>query len=128
MSLDPEQDRVEWFQEHDGKKIPGSQGFSRMDNSPWLPLRLHKVAGEPYGRGLVEDVLNDLQALESLTQAIVEGSLVAAKAVGLVNPNGVTRADVLAKERAIVAGNAADVEFLVKMKRLRYCTADNADD
>ena len=125
VSLDPEQDRVEWFQEHDGKKIPGSQGFSRMDNSPWLPLRLHKVAGEPYGRGLVEDVLNDLQALESLTQAIVEGSLVAAKAVGLVNPNGVTRADVLAKAKngAIVAGNAADVEFLQVQKTNDFATA-----
>lgn len=125
VEIDPAQDRVTWYQEHQGKQIKNSQGFSRLDNSPWLPLRWGRVAGEPYGRGLVEDVLNDLQALETLTQAIVEGSLVAAKAVGLVNPNGVTRADVLAKAKngAIVAGNAADVEFLQVQKANDFSVA-----
>ena len=45
---------------------------------------------------------------------MVEGSLISAKAMFLVNPNGVTRADSLARAEngAIVAGNAADVEAL----------------
>ena len=70
-------------------------------------------------------MVNDLQALESLSQAIVEGNLIMAKAVGLVNPNGTTRADVLAKAKngAIVAGNAADVEFLQVQKSNDFSVA-----
>ena len=85
-----------------------------MDNCPWLCLRLQKIAGESYGRSLCEEVLGDLNSLESLSKAIVEGSLISAKAMFLVNPNGVTRADSLARAEngAIVAGNAADVEAL----------------
>ena len=90
------------------------QVFRRIDNCPWLCLRLHKIAGESYGRSLCEEVLGDLNSLESLSKAIVEGSLISAKAMFLVNPNGVTRADSLARAEngAIVAGNAADVEAL----------------
>ena len=125
---DPQKDRVEWYQEYDGKKLRGTAGFSRFDTNPWLPLRLHRVAGESYGRGLVEQVIGDLQSLESLTKAIVQGSLIAAKAIGLVNPNGVTRADVLARAEngAIVAGNAADVEFLQVQKTNDFSTALSA--
>ena len=125
ITLDPREDRVEWYQEYDGKKLRGTAGFSRFDTNPWIPLRLHRVAGESYGRGLVEQVIGDLQSLESLTKAIVQGSLIAAKAIGLVNPNGTTRADVLARAEngAIVAGNAADVEFLQVQKNNDFSTA-----
>ena len=114
VKFDSTDDRVEWHQEFHGKTVKGSQGFSRMDNCPWLVLRLHKIAGESYGRSLCEEVLGDLNSLESLSKAIVEGSLISAKAMFLVNPNGVTRADSLARAEngAIVAGNAADVEAL----------------
>ena len=114
VKFDATQDRVEWHQEFHGKTVKGSQGFSRIDNCPWLVLRLHKIAGESYGRSLCEEVLGDLNSLESLSKAIVEGSLISAKAMFLVNPNGVTRADSLARAEngAIVAGNAADVEAL----------------
>jgi hypothetical protein len=127
VTIDPraETNQVEWFQEYDGKRIPGTSGFSKLESSPWIPLRLHRVAGESYGRSLVEEVLGDLQSLESLSKAIVEGSLIAAKAIGLVNPNGTTRADVLARAEngAIVAGNAADVEFLQVQKTNDFATA-----
>ena len=70
-------------------------------------------------------MLGDLQSLESLSQAIVEGSLIAAKALFLVNPNGMTRADVIARAEngAIVAGNAADVEALQVQKNNDFSTA-----
>ena len=114
VKFDATQDRVEWHQEYEGKVVKGSQGFSRIDNCPWLCLRLHKIAGESYGRSLCEEVIGDLNSLESLSKAVVEGSLISAKAMFLVNPNGVTRADSLARAEngAIVAGNAADVEAL----------------
>ena len=119
------EDRVEWCQEHEGKKIPGTQGFSRVETCPWIPLRLHRIAGESYGRSLVDEVIGDLQSLESLSKAIVEGSLIAAKAVALVNPNGVTRADAIARAEngAVVAGNPADVEFLTVAKQSDFSTA-----
>jgi len=126
VTIDPTADpQVEWYQEYDGAKLKGTAGFSSIESSPWIPLRLHRCAGESYGRGLVEEVIGDLQSLESLTRAIVEGSLIAARAIGLVNPNGVTRADVLARAEngAIVPGNAADVEFLQVQKNNDFSTA-----
>ena len=125
VEFDYSNDRVEWYQECHGKKLSNSSGFSRIDNNPWLALRLHSIAGESYGRSMCEEVLGDLQSLESLTQAIVEGSLIAAKAIGLVNPNGMTRADVLsrASNGSIVAGNAADVEFVQVAKNNDFSTA-----
>ena len=95
VKFDATEDRVEWHQEFHGKVVKGSRGFSRIDNCPWLVLRLHKIAGESYGRSLCEEVLGDLNSLESLSKAIVEVSLISAKAMFLVNSNGVTRADSL---------------------------------
>ena len=70
-------------------------------------------------------MIGDLQSLEQLTRAIVEGSLISAKTLYLVNPNGVTRADVLAKAEngAIVSGNIADVEALQTQKAQDYSVA-----
>ena len=125
VQVDYEEDRVEWYQEYDGRKLTGSTGFSKVDANPYLILRLHRIAGESFGRGIVEEAIGDLQSLESLTQAIVQGSLIAAKAVALVNPNGTTRADVVARAEngAVVAGNAADVEFLQVQKSTDFATA-----
>ena len=119
------QDRVEWYQEYDARKLPDSQGFSTIEQSPWLCLRLLRCAHENFGRSIAEECLGDLQSLESLSMAIVQGSLIAAKAVALVNPNGVTRADVIARAEngAVVAGNPADVEFLQVQKSQDYSTA-----
>lgn len=118
INISPQDNRVEWYQEYDGEKLAGTAGFSSLETNPWIVLRLHRVAGESYGRGLVEEVLGDLQSLESLSKAVVQGALISAKALFLVNPNGTTRADVLARAEngAIVAGNAADVEALQVQK------------
>ena len=110
---------VQWYQEYGGKQIPGSAGFSQdIDTNPWICCRLLRAANEAYGRGIVEEALGDLQSLEALTMSVVQGSLISTKAIGLCNPNGVTRADVLARAEngAIVSGNAADVEFLQVQK------------
>jgi hypothetical protein len=125
VTIDPQKDQVEWYQEYDGKRIKGSAGFSRLATNPWIVLRLHRIAGESYGRGLVEECIGDLQSLEALSKAIVQGALISAKALFLVNPNGTTRADVLARAEngAIVAGNAADVEALQVQKQNDFATA-----
>ena len=125
VRIDYDKDRVEWYQEFDGQRIASTLGFTTVERSPWICLRWSRISGESYGRGLVEELLPDLQALDSLSQAIQEGSLIAAKALFLVNPNGLTRADVLANSAngAIVAGNAADVEALQVQKQGDFSTA-----
>ena len=125
VQIDYDKDRVEWYQEFDGEKINSTAGFTTVDRNPWICLRWSKISGESYGRSLVEEILPDLQALDSLTQALTEGSLIAAKCLFLVNPNGVTRADVLANSSngAIVGGNADDVQPLQVGKQGDFGTA-----
>ena len=102
------------YQDINGELIPSSEGFYKLDKNPFIPLRFSRVDGENYGRGYVEEYLGDLQSLEKLQQAIVEGSAAAAKVLFLVNPNGTTRARALAESPngAITQGNATDVSVL----------------
>jgi hypothetical protein len=101
-------------QDINGVVLPKSGGKVPLDRSPYIPLRFSRIDGESYGRGYVEEYLGDVQSLEALTQAIVEGSAAAAKVLFLVSPNGTTRARTLADSPngAIVQGNAADVTTL----------------
>jgi hypothetical protein len=57
------------------------------EDVPFDALRLTVVDGEDYGRGLLEDYLGDLESLDGLTQALVEGAANAARVVHMVNPN-----------------------------------------
>jgi len=101
------------YQDIKGIRMP-TEGTYPLDKCPYIPLRFSKIDGEDYGRGYVEEYLGDLQSLETLTQAIVEGSSAAAKVLFLVNPNGTTRARTLAESPngAIVQGTANDVSTL----------------
>jgi hypothetical protein len=96
--------RYVWHQEVFDKIIPGSQGKAPLDANPWLVLRFNVVDGEPFGRGRVEEFLGDLRSLESLMQALVEGSAVAAKVIFTVSPSSTTKPQTLA-----AAGNGAIV-------------------
>ena len=103
-----------WHQECKGEKIPGTDGRSKIDVSPWITLRFVRIDGEDYGRGYVEEYRGDLISLESLMQAIIEGAAASAKTIFLVNPNGVTRAATLAKapNGAIREGTASDISVM----------------
>lgn len=104
----------EVYQEVKDIVVPGTQGTYPMDKSPWIPLRFTKIDGEDYGRSYVEEYYGDLRSLESLTQAIVEGSAAAAKVLFLVNPNGVTQQRTLSESPngAVRSGDANDVSVL----------------
>ena len=106
------------WQEVDGIILPDSEGVYEEDACPFIPLRFSSIAGEHYGRGYVEEYLGDIQSLETLTKAIVEGSSASAKVLFLVNPNGTTRAATLAESPngAIVQGNASDITCLQVQK------------
>ena len=97
-----------------GHDIPKSEGTYPLDKSPWIPLRWTSLAGEDYGRGLVEEYLGDILTLEALTKAITEGATIAARVIFLVNPNGTTRLKKLAEAAngSVIEGNAEDVSSL----------------
>lgn len=114
-----------WHQEVFGKIIPKSRGNAPLDSSPWLPLRFNTVDGECYGRGRVEEFLGDINSLEALMQALVEGSAVAAKVVFLVNPGSTTKPATIAAagNGAIVQGKPDDVGVIQVAKAMDFRTA-----
>ena len=103
-----------WYQECDGKVIPGTQSSSPLKTSPWMPLRFNHVDGESYGRGRVEEFIGDLKSLESLMRSMVEGSAAAAKVVFVVNPGSTTKPQSLANATngSIIAGRPDDVSVV----------------
>ena len=99
VEFEEEGDKVEWHQEADGKLIPGTEGQSKKDVCPWLPLRFNRVDGDDYGRGRIEEYLGDLRSLESLSQSLVEGAAGSARLIWLVDPGCASSPEKLAKAR-----------------------------
>ena len=126
VQWDYEKNKCNWYQEAYGKQV-GKKGSVPIEKSPWIPLRMFRVAHESYGRGYVEELLGDLKSLEYLSKAIVEGSAAAAKIIFLCNPNGTTRPDALARASngSIVAGNPNDVAPLQMQKQADLTVALN---
>lgn len=106
------------YQECRGQKLPKSVGSYKLDACPWFAVRMYSIAGENYGRSFAELQRGDLSSLESLNQSLVEGSAIAAKVVGLVNPNGVTSSRALAEAHNgdMLEGSVEDVAFLQVQK------------
>jgi hypothetical protein len=111
-------DKVEVYQEIGGVMLPDSLSVYPAERNPFLALRMHRVDGEDYGRGYVEQYFGDLVSLESLSKSIVEAAAASAKVLFLVNPVGSTRTKKLAQSPngAIIEGNAADVSVLQVQK------------
>ena len=72
------------------------------------------IDGEDYGRSYVEELYGDLMSAEELTKAIVQGGMIAARLLWLVNPNGMTDVDDLqdAANGDFAPGIGSDVEAL----------------
>jgi hypothetical protein len=119
------EDKFDAWQEIKNIEIPGSRGSYNSSSLPWFALRMNRVDGESYGRGYVEEYLGDLKSLESLMQAIVEGSAAAAKVLFLVNPNGLTDPETLSRSPngAIREGMATDVSVLQVQKQADFSIA-----
>ena len=125
VHLDSKNGRWNWHQEAFDKVIPGTKSTAPKNASPFLVLRFNTVDGEDYGRGRVEEYLGDLKSLEALSQALVEGSAVAAKVVFLVSPSSTTKPQTLAKagNGAIVQGRPEDVQAVTVGKQADFATA-----
>lgn len=106
--------KVEVYQEIGGVMLPDSLSTYPIERNPFLPLRMHRVDGEDYGRGYVEQYYGDLVSLESLSKSIVEAAAASAKVLFMVNPVGTTRPKKLAQSPngSIIEGNAGDVTVL----------------
>ena len=126
VTWDYEKKKCNWYQEAYGNRV-GKEGTTPMDKCPFIPLRLFRVAHEAYGRSFVEELLGDLKSLEYLSKAIVESAAACSRILFLVNPNGTTRPDALARAAngAIVAGNPNDVAPLQMQKQADMTVALN---
>ena len=114
-----------WHQEIDDVIIPESRSSAPKNASPWLVLRFNTVDGEDYGRGRVEEFIGDLRSLNGLSQALVEGSSVAAKVVFTVSPSATTKPQTLAQagNGAIIQGRPEDVGVVQVGKSADFATA-----
>ena len=125
VNQDTSSGRWVWHQEVDDQIVPGSRSTAPKSASPWLVLRFNTVDGEDYGRGRVEEFIGDLRSLEGLSQAIVEGSSVAAKVVFLVSPSATTKPQTLSQSGngAIIQGRPEDVGVVQVGKTADFATA-----
>ena len=125
VRLDKKNGRWIWHQEAEDRMLPDTKGSAPKNASPWLVLRFNNFDGEPYGRGRVEEFLGDLKSLEALSQALVEGSAVAAKVVFLVSPSSTTKPQTLAQagNGAIIQGRPDDVQAVQCGKQADFKTA-----
>lgn len=112
--LKRDQDKWVGYQELNGIRVPGSDCFYPKRKSPYIPLRYNRLDGESYGRGFVEEYLGDLQSLEGLMRAIVEGSAAMSKLLFLVRPGTSTKPKsiVEAPNCAVITGDSNDVSTL----------------
>ena len=125
VKQDSSNGRWTWHQEVDGQIIPRRRSTAPKTASPWLVLRFNTVDGEDYGRGRVEEFIGDLRSLNGLSQALVEGSSVAAKVVFMVSPSATTKPQTLAQSGngAIIQGRPEDVGVISVGKQADFATA-----
>lgn len=119
--------KFEGYQEVEGVVVPGSKSSWPKDKPPFLALRWTAMDGEDYGRGHVEEYIGDLNALEGLSQSILESSLAAAKTVIMVRPNSTTKVQSLvgARNLDVIQGQEDDVHILQLDKRADLQVAMN---
>ena len=115
-----------WQEVADGQVVPGSTSDVPSDRLNWHALRMVRIDGENYGRGIVDEYYGDLNSLEILTKAIVEGSAASSKVLFLVRPNGNTKMSTLAEapNGAIRSGEAEDVTVVRVDKATDFATAE----
>ena len=125
VKMDSSSGRWVWYQEAFDKILPGSRSSAPKNASPWLVLRFNTCDGEDYGRGRVEEFIGDLNSLEVLSEALIEGSQAAAKVIFLVSPSATTRPSTLAQagNGAIIQGRPEDVAVVQVGKTADFGTA-----
>lgn len=99
-------------QEVEGLAV-GKPGYYPAHNCPWQAPTWNLIAGEHYGRGLVEDFAGDFAKLSELSQALTLYEVESMKIVNLVAPGTGTDIDELATSESgeWVSGTPDSVNF-----------------
>ena len=127
IEYEEESDMYEITQECNGVIIPQSKGSYPKDKLPYVALRGIAVDGENYGRSYIEEYYGDLKSLEELYKILIQGNAAAAKMLWMVNPNGTTKKQDIARapNNAVITGNAADVTVIRSDKQADFSIASN---
>jgi len=106
--------RFQFWQEIGGFQVEDSVAIMREEDLPLMPLRFQPIYGASYGRGYVEHYHGDLLVLESLSRALSESSIAAAKVLFMVRPGATTKPASIAKapNLAVRSGDVDDVGVL----------------
>lgn len=98
-----------------------SNTYAKKD-LPWVPLTWNLIRGEDYGRSMVEDYRGTFGAVETLSQALLEGIISAAAIQYLVNPASVVDVVALnkAKNGAYHSGRDGDIVAIKSDKHLDF--------
>lgn len=91
--------------------IEGSTGTYKIDECPWIALRMEPISGESYAYGYAASLLGDLASLEGLMKALVESAAASAKTIFLVSPTSSTKPRQLneAPNGSFVTGMEGDI-------------------
>lgn len=107
------------YQEAKGVILEDSDAEWPKDACPWIPLRWSHVAGESYGRGLIELIYKDLKRFDELSKAIGDAAKNAAKLIWMTQGGGAgALVQRLSKAESgdFVVGDAANVKALQQEK------------
>lgn len=118
------------WQEVEEITIESTKGEYPIDKPPFIACRWTAIAGEDYGRGLIEDVIGDIRSLDDVSKAVTEGAKASARIITLVNPSGLTRLKQLANARngAIITGRKEDITFCQTEKYHDLATAQRREE
>lgn len=99
----------------DDKQVPNTKGTYKVE--PFWALRWSEVIGEDYGRSKVEEHYADLNVIDSLQKAVVDGAAMASRNVTMIRPNAagglnLRRRVSTAANGDVIIGNPEDVEML----------------
>jgi hypothetical protein len=119
----------EVVQEINGEILESTRTTYSNDDLPYFDLAYSRIPGEAYGRGYVEQLLGDLRAVNGLRQAVVEGSMISARTIFMVDPASTTTPEQLVQARngGFVRGRVGEVTPLRVDKGGDYSVAQNSE-
>lgn len=96
------------------KHLPAFDKTFSEDACPYRVLTWNLPDEADYGIGLVGEVEGDLEALSQLSQAMIEGAILASEYRWLVNPGGMTKPEDFEKSRngSAIPGMEGDVSLV----------------
>ena len=101
-------------QEFADKIVPGTRRVYKPEVLPYRFMRGSKEPNSPYGRGIGELVLGDLQTLENIHRSMSDLGALMSRSLVMVSPNGMTDKKKVASapNGDVITGHSDDVTVL----------------